>query len=139
MTDSAIRFDDCTSTCAVSDDQLADAANELRRGLHRPGVGVHAQMRDAGVGEFSGALDDGASGLRAIKAMGGVAIVQSVDGLGPKAAKRNTYAVLVKKKPKSVHSGIKLFFDEDTRGKSELMTPTEVLALRPTPEYVMYE
>ena len=38
-----------------------------------------------------------------------------------------------------VHPGFKLFFDEDTRNGSRLMTPKEVLALTPQPEYVMYE
>jgi hypothetical protein len=38
-----------------------------------------------------------------------------------------------------VHPGFKLFFDEDTRNGSRLMTPKEVLALSPQPEYVMYE
>jgi hypothetical protein len=37
-----------------------------------------------------------------------------------------------------VHAGFKLFFDEDTR-HGPLMTPKQVLALRPKPEYVLYE
>jgi hypothetical protein len=39
----------------------------------------------------------------------------------------------------SVHAGFKLFFDEDHRNGGQLMTPAEVLALKPPPEYVMYE
>ena len=38
-----------------------------------------------------------------------------------------------------VHAGFKLFFDEDTANGGKLMTPGEVLALKPEPEYVMYE
>jgi hypothetical protein len=69
----------------------------------------------------------------------GVAIVQSVDGLGPKAAKLKTYGILSEDKPEAAHSGIKLFFDEDTRAGGKLMSPAEVLALEPRPEYVMVE
>ena len=35
--------------------------------------------------------------------------------------------------------GFKLFFDEDRRTAASLMTPDEVMALVPRPEYVMYE
>ncbi len=69
----------------------------------------------------------------------GVAIVQSIDGIGSKAAKLRTYRLIADEKPRSVLSGIKLFFDEDTRGGKRLMTPAEVLSLRPEPVYVMYE
>jgi hypothetical protein len=42
-------------------------------------------------------------------------------------------------RPTFVHAGFKLFFTEDTRDRATLMSPSEVLALRPRPEYVMYE
>jgi hypothetical protein len=69
----------------------------------------------------------------------GVVLIKSVDGLGPKAAKITTYNSLVKAMPAGVHSGFKLFFEEDVANGGRLMTPAEVLALTPTPEYVMYE
>lgn len=69
----------------------------------------------------------------------GVAFVKSVDGLGPKGAKIKTYNFLIKTMPSSVHAGFKLFFDEDTTNGGKLMSPEEVLALTPEPEYVMYE
>jgi hypothetical protein len=69
----------------------------------------------------------------------GVVLIKSVDGLGPKAAKIKTYNVLVKGMPATLHAGFKLFFDEDTAGGGKLMTPEEVMALTPQPEYVMYE
>jgi hypothetical protein len=69
----------------------------------------------------------------------GVAIIKSVDGLGPKGSKIKTYNYLVKSMPASVHAGFKLFFDEDKTNGGKLMTPEEVLALTPEPEYVMYE
>ncbi|HZA72808.1 MAG TPA: hypothetical protein VE476_07825 [Propionibacteriaceae bacterium] len=69
----------------------------------------------------------------------GVVQIKSVDGLGPPGPKVNTYRVVNKTTPKHVHAGFKLFFTEDTEGASRLMTPREVLGLKPRPEYVMYE
>jgi hypothetical protein len=75
----------------------------------------------------------------AIKPVQGIVIIKSIDGLGPKAAKINTYNYLMKGTAPAVHAGFKLFFDEDTQQGRKLMSPDEVLALRPKPEYVMYE
>jgi hypothetical protein len=69
----------------------------------------------------------------------GVAVIKSVDGLGHPGPKKNTYRVVNKSTPKFVHPGFKLFFTEDRRNDGRLMTPKEVLALKPRPEYVMYE
>jgi hypothetical protein len=74
-----------------------------------------------------------------LKAHAGVAIVKSVDGLGPPGPKIDTYRVVTKTTPKHVHAGFKLFFTEDTEGGARLMNAREVLALKPQPEYVMYE
>jgi hypothetical protein len=75
----------------------------------------------------------------AIRAAPGVVVVKSVDGLGPKGAKVNTYNFLMRTNATGVHPGFKLFFDEDRQNGGTLMTPAEVLALQPPPEYVMYE
>jgi hypothetical protein len=75
----------------------------------------------------------------AVKPHTGVVVIKSVDGLGPKGMKLATYALLMQGMPSGVHPGFKLFFDEDTRNGGRLMTPKEVLALVPPPEYVMYE
>ena len=69
----------------------------------------------------------------------GVVLVKSVDGLGSRNSKVKTYNALAKGTPAGVHAGFKLFFDEDTKDSHRLMTPAEVLALSPVPEYVMYE
>jgi hypothetical protein len=69
----------------------------------------------------------------------GVVVVKSVDGLGPQGPKINTYRVVNKTTPKFVHAGFKLFFTEDRADGGRLMTPREVLALKPRPEYVMHE
>jgi hypothetical protein len=74
-----------------------------------------------------------------LKDHGGVAVIKSVDGLGHPGPKINTYRVVNKTTPKFVHAGFKLFFTEDRRDGGRLMSPREVLALQPRPEYVMYE
>ncbi|WP_414938240.1 hypothetical protein [Amycolatopsis sp. cmx-11-51] len=69
----------------------------------------------------------------------GVSVVKVVDGIGSAAAKKATWRTLMPSKPGHVRSGFKLFFDEDTRRGAALMTPAEVIALTPTPAYVLYE
>ncbi len=68
----------------------------------------------------------------------GVALVKSVDGIGAAADKVGTYQRVIATLPPFVHPGFKLFYAEDTRS-GPLMTPGEVLALVPQPEYVLYE
>jgi hypothetical protein len=68
----------------------------------------------------------------------GVVVVKSVDGIGSRAQKVATWTKLVHRLPDSIHPGFKLFFDEDAR-HGRLMTPAQVLALRPQPEYVLFE
>lgn len=75
---------------------------------------------------------------QALRAHPGVVVIKSVDGIGPRHSKETTWRRLVSGLPGPIHAGFKLFFVEDTRSGS-LMTPQEVLALRPRPEYVMYE
>jgi hypothetical protein len=73
-----------------------------------------------------------------LKAHRGVALVKSVDGIGVRAAKINTYRRVNKTTPKHVHPGFKLFYTED-RKSGRLMTPQQVLGVKPRPEYVLYE
>ncbi|OEV30362.1 hypothetical protein AN219_11340 [Streptomyces nanshensis] len=68
----------------------------------------------------------------------GVPLIKSADGIGSPELKRATWRQLVDGMPDGVHTGFKLFYEEDTEG-SRLMKPKEVLKLRPEPEYVMYE
>jgi hypothetical protein len=75
---------------------------------------------------------------KAIRAYPGVVLVKSVDGIGSRAMKESTYRKLTVGMPKAVHAGFKLFYSEDRRF-GPLMTPAQVLALRPQPEYVLYE
>ena len=78
------------------------------------------------------------SSEKAVRAYPGVALVKSVDGIGSRAMKESTYGKLTAGMPKPVHAGFKLFYSEDRRF-GPLMTPAQVLALRPEPEYVLYE
>ncbi|MFF1614240.1 hypothetical protein ACFVYA_41290 [Amycolatopsis sp. NPDC058278] len=69
----------------------------------------------------------------------GVSVVKVVDGIGSAAAKKATWKTLMTTMPAQVRPGFKLFFEEDTRRGAGLMTPADVLALSPTPAYVVYE
>jgi hypothetical protein len=79
------------------------------------------------------------TGWSALKRRESVVVIKSVDGIGSPGAKVTTWRRLVHGLPRTLHPGFKLFFDEDRRGGQSLMSPSQVLALRPQPEYVMYE
>lgn len=64
----------------------------------------------------------------------GLATVLHVDGFGTKREKLDTYGVLSLKKNELINA-YKLFYDED----KPLMSPTEVLALKPPPQLVSYQ
>jgi hypothetical protein len=68
----------------------------------------------------------------------GVEIVLSVDGIGGRSDKEATWRKLVEPLPAAIRPGFKLFFEEDTE-HGKLMTPRQVLKLKPTPDYVLYE
>lgn len=68
----------------------------------------------------------------------GVSVIKSADGIGSPGLKRGTWEQLVEDMPDGIHTGFKLFYQEDAE-TSRLMKPKEVLALKPKPEYVMYE
>lgn len=68
----------------------------------------------------------------------GVALIKSVDGIGSRAMKEETWRKLTAKLPKGMRVGFKLFFQEDGEF-GPLMTPAEVLALKPTVDYVLFE
>jgi hypothetical protein len=73
-----------------------------------------------------------------LKAHRGVALVKSVDGIGVAAAKVATYKAVNRTTPDHVHPGFKLFYTEDAES-GRLMSPEQVLALKPRPDYVLYE
>ncbi len=69
----------------------------------------------------------------------GVALVKSIDGIGSPGAKVATWERIVASTPGNVHLGFKLFYEEDVKTGKVLMTAPEVLALKPQPEYVLFE
>ena len=73
-----------------------------------------------------------------IRSRTGVALIKSVDGIGDRAMKEETWRKLTTKLPKGMRVGFKLFFEEDGEF-GPLMTPAEVLALKPTVDYVLFE
>ncbi len=75
---------------------------------------------------------DMVTNTEAILSPPGVTVVFHADGEGSPGAKLGDYFGLL---PDRFARGIKLFFDEDTR----LMTPAELLALEPQPDFVSYQ
>lgn len=78
------------------------------------------------------------SSEKALTAHPGVVTIKSVDGIGARTDKLKTWTKLTTSLPPAVHAGFKLFYTEDTR-HGPLMTPPQVLALKPRPELVIYE
>jgi hypothetical protein len=69
-----------------------------------------------------------------LKLRDGLDMVLNVDGFGGREIKSQKYRRFAKQAP-DFHHGFKLFYEEDT----DLMTPRQVLRLRPRPEIVVYE
>ena len=64
----------------------------------------------------------------------GLATVVHVDGFGTRGGKLDTYAALADTTGR-LRNGFKLFLDEDV----DLLSPTEVMAVRPRPELITYQ
>ena len=62
-------------------------------------------------------------------------MVLNADGFGGQANKNSKYHAFTASPRDFFHQGYKLFYREDT----DLMTPREVLRLRPPPDVVIYE
>jgi hypothetical protein len=67
-----------------------------------------------------------------------VQIVIDMDGWGPPSLKRESYRAYVAKYPVQ-YTGFKLFYRNDTKQGSRLMSPADVLALHPKPVYIQYQ
>lgn len=78
-------------------------------------------------------------GEQKLRQFPGVVWIKSVDGIGPPGAKVATYQRVNRSTPDFVRPGFKLFFVEDVQTGRRLMTPREVLALKPRPEYILFE
>ncbi len=74
-----------------------------------------------------------------IKPLPEVQIVMDMDGWGIQARKLNTYKEVIYKQPVQF-AGFKLFYKNDFREpNSRILTPAEVLKLRPKPIYIQYQ
>jgi len=74
-----------------------------------------------------------------IKLQPEVQVVMDMDGWGAQARKINTYKQFIYNEPVQF-TGFKLFYKNDYREpKSRMMTPDEVLKLKPKPVYVQYQ
>jgi hypothetical protein len=67
-----------------------------------------------------------------------VQVVINMDGWGQPWLKFDTYAKCEAAEPVE-YTGFKLFFHNDTRKGDALLSPREVLALRPRPMYIQYQ
>jgi hypothetical protein len=71
----------------------------------------------------------------ALRKRPGVDLVLNADGFGTPDAKRSKYRQLAPGRGSGLHPGFKLFYREDTN----LMSPRDVMRLRPKPRFVVYE
>jgi hypothetical protein len=69
-----------------------------------------------------------------LKPRDGLQIVLNADGFGTRPVKKSKYDAFTRRAP-GFEPGLKLFYKEDVG----LMTPRQVLALRPPPDFVVYE
>jgi hypothetical protein len=68
-----------------------------------------------------------------------VQIVIHMDGWGSKVLKRSTYRSYIVREPVQ-YTGFKVFYKNDVRKKGwTLMTPAEILKLKPQPIYIQYQ
>ncbi|TAL51777.1 MAG: hypothetical protein EPN92_00200, partial [Chitinophagaceae bacterium] len=67
-----------------------------------------------------------------------VQIVMNMDGWGIPAKKINTYKQFIYKEPVEF-TGFKLFYKNDVKNNGRLLTPNELLKLKPQPVYIQYQ
>ncbi len=67
-----------------------------------------------------------------------VQVVMHMDGWGAPRLKRDTYRAYIYKEPVQF-AGFKIFYKNDTRRGSTLMTPADLLQLTPRPFYIQYQ
>jgi hypothetical protein len=67
-----------------------------------------------------------------------VQIVMNMDGWGAPWLKRDSYRDYIVREPVQ-YTGFKLFYHNDTKKGNPLMSPAEVLKLRPQPLYIQYQ
>jgi hypothetical protein len=80
----------------------------------------------------------GVTNYRQIKTRPEVQIVMDMDGWGHPPLKINTYRQFVYKEPVQF-TGFKVFYKNDMKNNGRLLTPAEILALKPKPMYIQYQ
>jgi hypothetical protein len=75
---------------------------------------------------------------RQIRTRPEVQLVMDMDGWGGPQLKFNTYRQFIYRDPVEF-TGFKLFYKNDTKNNNRLLTPAEVLALKPQPVYIQYQ
>jgi hypothetical protein len=78
------------------------------------------------------------TGYRQIKLQPEVQVVMDMDGWGYPAKKISTYKSFIFREPVQF-TGFKLFYKNDLRDNSRMLTPQEVLKLTPKPIYIQYQ
>ena len=74
-----------------------------------------------------------------IQADSNVQVVMDMDGWGAKSRKLSTYREFISREPVEF-TGFKLFYKNDFREEnSRMMTPAEVMKLKPKPVYIQYQ
>jgi hypothetical protein len=84
------------------------------------------------VHQFTDSMIRNKGDLRARK---NVDLVLNADGFGSPQAKTAKYEQLTPAKDSGLYAGFKLFYEEDT----DLMSPKQVMRLRPRPDFIVYE
>jgi hypothetical protein len=64
-----------------------------------------------------------------------IAVTFDIDGFGKKVPKRGKYESFSQQFEQRFFHGFKVFYDQDI----DVMTPLEVLGLRPPPDFVVYQ
>jgi hypothetical protein len=67
-----------------------------------------------------------------------VQIVMNMDGFGPPWQKFESYRDYIDAEPVE-YTGFKVFFHNDAQGRRPLLTPQEIMGLRPIPLYIQYQ
>jgi hypothetical protein len=81
---------------------------------------------------------NGVTNYRQIKIRPEVQFVMDMDGWGHPVLKRSTYRNYIHKEPVQF-TGFKIFYKNDVKKNGRLMTPEEVIALKPRPLYIQYQ
>lgn len=78
------------------------------------------------------------SNYKNIKTTDNVQLLINMDGFGTPALKRQTYYYTIYREPVQF-AGFKLFYKVDVKTGKRLMTPEEILKLKPQPIYIQYQ